>query len=209
MDGMLRVQTNYGYVYESALPYASSFKNANRVNEKNFVYTYQKDFDNKVFPRAKAEYSYRYSNYAYRLDSVRAWEDINRDSLITPNEMITQKVVSSYDIYGNPLSIRNADGTLSDFEWSGTYKNSRLTKSTVYNGGISMVRTYTYNPLYLLQSQTDENNITTNYHYDNLGRLKKINGPGGITLKEYFYNFKNQVNNPSVPLNWLDPDSQP
>jgi YD repeat-containing protein len=49
---------------------------------------------------------------------------------------------------------------------------------------------YTYNPLYGVTSQTDENGVTIFYEYDALGRLKLIKRDDNKVLKAFEYNYK-------------------
>ncbi len=54
----------------------------------------------------------------------------------------------------------------------------------------AMMKTYTYNLLVGKSSETDENNTTTFYDYDGLGRLKLIMDENKNFLKRFTYNVK-------------------
>lgn len=53
----------------------------------------------------------------------------------------------------------------------------------------SQMTTYTYNPLIGISSVTDNNNRTTYYEYDDLGRLKTTKDEDGFILNSYKYKY--------------------
>jgi YD repeat-containing protein len=52
---------------------------------------------------------------------------------------------------------------------------------------------YTYDPLVGKTSETDENNVSTHYEYDEFGRLRSIKDQFGNIRKSYVYHTKNQL----------------
>ena len=54
----------------------------------------------------------------------------------------------------------------------------------------AMVTTYTYDPLIGITSQTDPAGITTNYEYDDFGRLESVKDHNGDIVKAYDYHYK-------------------
>ncbi len=56
----------------------------------------------------------------------------------------------------------------------------------------AFMTTYTYEPLMGLTSVTDQNNVTTFYRYDSLGRLALIADNNGDILKKFSYHFSGQ-----------------
>ncbi|QCK15213.1 hypothetical protein [Mangrovivirga cuniculi] len=50
--------------------------------------------------------------------------------------------------------------------------------------------TYTYHPIYGITSHTDQNNISSFYEYDRLGRLKLIRNSNGEIVKKFDYKFR-------------------
>jgi YD repeat-containing protein len=66
---------------------------------------------------------------------------------------------------------------------------SYLDEVRVFPGDAQMT-TYTYEPMLGISSQTDENNITTYYYYDEFGRLKDIKDNNGNIIKHYEYNYQ-------------------
>ncbi len=150
---------------------------------------------------ATSNYNYLRSSIKYTLksngfyvDSVLAWsKDIDDDKADAPNEYVLTKRFISYDLFGNPITIFDGGGGTISLAWDSTYNYSRITKRTVTSGASSFIKSYVYNILHLPRAETDENLNTTYYYYDGFGRLKKIIGPDGKTLKTYRYNFKNSV----------------
>jgi YD repeat-containing protein len=57
----------------------------------------------------------------------------------------------------------------------------------------ALMKTYTYDPLFGITTSTDANNVTTNYGYDPLGRLKWIKDHEGNVLQSYEYHYQNEV----------------
>ena len=72
---------------------------------------------------------------------------------------------------------------------AGATLRSELNKIRV---GLSdaFVTTYTFKPLFGMNSETDANNRTTYYEYDNLGRLKMILDQDGNILKHLDYHYQ-------------------
>lgn len=56
----------------------------------------------------------------------------------------------------------------------------------------SRMRTFTYQPLTGISSQTDVNNITTHFKYDSFGRLLSIKDHEGNIVKTHDYHYKGQ-----------------
>jgi len=50
--------------------------------------------------------------------------------------------------------------------------------------------TYTYEPLVGKISETNANNLTTYYEYDEFNRLKLVKDNDGNIVKNYYYNYK-------------------
>lgn len=63
-----------------------------------------------------------------------------------------------------------------------------------------MVNTYTYKPLVGVTAQTDPNNKTLYYDYDDFGRLKTVKDHNRYILKKYNYNYYNNLTNGQDPL---------
>ena len=57
---------------------------------------------------------------------------------------------------------------------------------------MSLMTTYTYDPLIGMTSSTDENNKTTYFEYDTFGRLKNIQDQDLLKMQEYIYHYKQQ-----------------
>lgn len=185
-----RLQTTYGYVHEMGLAESGTFKTKHILNSLGYKKTVETK-NNTSITRSHTLYSWAQFNGDYRIDTVYTWMDVNQDLTADEGEWVPLKTVLSYDDYGNPLSIKDANGTVSNFEWSATYQNSKLTKLSTVVGGIELTRRYTYNVLLLPDSQEDENGQKTTYLYDAVGRLISVKGPNNETLKSYIYNFKN------------------
>ncbi|KAA2242668.1 RHS repeat protein [Chitinophaga agrisoli] len=58
----------------------------------------------------------------------------------------------------------------------------------------AIVKTFTYNPLVGMTSQTDPMGIITFYEYDGAGRLKRTKDKDGKILKQYDYQYQQPVN---------------
>ena len=69
--------------------------------------------------------------------------------------------------------------------------NIQIDELRLYPATAHMV-TYTYNPLIGKTSETDINNVTTFYEYDELFRLKCVKDQNGNIRKNYIYHLKNQ-----------------
>lgn len=142
----------------------------------------------------KSYAEYAFSNFASSpdtqlyLSTKKEWQDVNANRAVDSGELITTLTVPSYDSFGNPRSLVDANGVVSNLEWSGAYQNSLLTKRI--KSGLS--RTFTYNRFNLVQSILDENGVTTTYEYDGFGRVIRIIGPNGEIQKEISYNFQHQ-----------------
>lgn len=79
--------------------------------------------------------------------------------------------------------------------------NSSSVTLTINSGKIDEVRllpfdalmtTDTYDPLLGKTSETDADNITTYYEYDEFGRVKRIKDQYGSIVKQYVYHYKGQ-----------------
>lgn len=183
-------QTSYNYVHESADPLAGTFLAKNRLNAL---------FDKTITERnGGTSWIKQYSSYAWstfgtqpRIQSIMDWKDANRDGIRQTDEYVPVSTVNSYDSYGNPLSVTDVHGVTTNYEWSSVYQGSRLTRRTTLVEGTSLVRSYSYDAHYLIDTETDENNQTRRFIYDALGRLTKILGPQSEVLKVFEYNFRN------------------
>jgi len=185
-----RLLTIYTYVHEAGLPESSTFLARYMLNPLSSKIVRQ-EYGNSSCPKAEYHYSWGLFNGDYRIDTVFSWTDANFDSVVSSSEFAPVKIVLNYDDFGNPLTVKDANGTVANFEWSSTYQNARLTKRTTTVNGLDLTRQYTYNALHLPDSEEDENGQKTTYVYDALGRLIIVKGPNNETLKTYTYNFKN------------------
>jgi YD repeat-containing protein len=149
--------------------------------------------------QSMTKYSWKKFNSGDYMDSILTWNDLNGNQQADDNEFFPVKIATSFDNYGNPLIIKDGNTVPINLEWGSTYNYSKLTKRTVNAGGMPLVKQFSYNLLHLLSSQTDENLSTTSYFYDGLGRLKKIIGPDGKTLRTFQYNFKNTIPTTTIP----------
>jgi YD repeat-containing protein len=119
-------------------------------------------------------------------------ENVSTGGLTFHSNYLTQATINSYDNYGNfPTSITDALNVTTTFEWSDTYKGSRLTKrGLAKTDGTQLYQNYQYNSYYQVSEIKDENDQRTNYEYDGFGRLIKVKGPNQETLKDILYHFK-------------------
>ncbi len=137
--------------------------------------------------RQYTEYEYQKAGSFKRLylSKKKIWSDDNENHLIDTNEMFTVFDSTLYDRYGNLTSVRDAHHNTISFEWGSGYNFSKLTKRT--KNGFS--RSFTYNPLLLIQQITDENGKTASFEYDGFGRLTRARGPFQELLKEADYHY--------------------
>jgi len=70
--------------------------------------------------------------------------------------------------------------------------NGMIDEVRLYSQG-AMLKTYTYEPLVGITSQSDENGSVVYYDYDALGRLQHIRDGYRNIIKKYCYNFYNQI----------------
>ncbi len=110
------------------------------------------------------------------------------------------------------LSYWKDEGTYSNKDWK-HYSQTCQVPGTTYTinvtGRIDDVRfypkgalmtTYAYDPVFGLTSQTDANNKTTFYKYDNLGRLHLVRDQDNNIVKRYSYNYSKNAAPSIVPL---------
>lgn len=184
--------TSQSFAYEIS-PLSSEMISRNMLSQPGQTAVLQVGLNNQNSTlKSSTKYTWKRFGFGIYVDTVKVWNDFDFNGAMADSpELIPMTVVSSYDAYGNPLSVKDVHGVITEFEWSSEYRYAKLTKSTATNNGISFSKTYTYNPLHQLSSQIDENGQKTQYIYDGLGRLKKVIGPAFTTLKTYQYNFRN------------------
>lgn len=84
----------------------------------------------------------------------------------------------TYDSYGNPATRTDAKGNQTTYEYSSTYYGAYLTKVSSVVGGVTLSNQYAYN-----FTTGDKITVTspsgnaTDYRYDDLGRLYKVQYP--------------------------------
>ncbi|WP_159888322.1 RHS repeat domain-containing protein [Paenibacillus puerhi] len=106
--------------------------------------------------------------------------------------LLLEKRYELIDAYGNPTRIQtkqgNAKSTITDIEYSGTYRNKFPTKTTTQvtavNGSVSQViQEYEYDAnTGNITKRKDSRQKVTTYQYDRLGRLLQANQPDGSAI---------------------------
>jgi YD repeat-containing protein len=102
---------------------------------------------------------------------------------------ITNLVTSSPDVNGWTFyekDVKLTATTTLNISGNGT---SYIDELRVFPDDAQMV-TYTYDLVYGLTSETDANNVTTYYEYDDFGRLRSIKDQDGNIVQNFDYHFK-------------------
>jgi RHS repeat-associated protein len=100
----------------------------------------------------------------------------------------------SYDDYGNLISIADAEGMETRFEFGAEYGHAYCTKviKTLDEQNITASMTY-YFAKGLMASEIDPNGCVTSYEYDNLRRRTKITNPDGSKQTTLYDDTNNTV----------------
>ncbi len=141
---------------------------------------------------------YPYAIYQIKTDVIIPEGDFNAISLTLDGQELEYdyryELISTfedYDAYGNPIRVRTRDGIVTEFEWGSEYNYSYPTTKIVNpNTESQEITQYTYKPLAGVLSQTDVNDRTTYYEYDNFGRIISIKDKDGNVLKHYEYQYR-------------------
>jgi RHS repeat-associated protein len=92
----------------------------------------------------------------------------------------------TYTAIGLPLTSRDAEGRLSQFQYDATHAD-QMTSVTVDSGRLNLTRQYAYDSFGDQTSITDANGHTTTSTFDNLRRLTQTNGPIAGVRTSYTY----------------------
>lgn len=186
--------------YEAVLQYGlyDDKGNLREYHKPNDISTsYLWDYDNKSLPVAEITNA--------QPDKVYCESFENNVSGVVSALAKTGKKVLNSGSYSFPGSFVAASGSLMSY-W---YYNGSVWvfsgivpyTSSISSGGQlldeiraypsgAFVKTYTYNPLIGISSETDVNNIIKYYSYDSFGRLKLIKDVDGNIVKQYDYHYK-------------------
>lgn len=148
---------------------------------------------------------------------------INFQKSVYLNPLETEETIDSYDIAGNITQTTSKSGIKTSYIWgynkqyplariiNTTYEvaktyinqsfldaptsdlNLRNHLNNLRNISGTLVTNYTYKPLVGITSETDPNNHTKYYEYDNLNRLAFIRDQDNNILKRLCYNYAGQV----------------
>lgn len=107
----------------------------------------------------------------------------------SPSGMQWPTTASTFDTYGNPLTLTDARGNVTYFSYSASYQNAYLTNETRRDGSTQITTRYGYNfttgnRLWVY----DPRGYNTTYSYDILGRITRVNYPNGVDFMAYTYN---------------------
>ena len=134
--------------------------------------------------------------------------DKNENGDYDIGETICKRDVISYDEYGNITQQADANGYVTETEWSATYNYALPTESTDLgdpgnpNDNLPPV-TYEYDPAsFLVTRVTDENGSSTYYEYDDFHRLKYVRNTNNNIIEYYDYSYSRESTdkyNPAKP----------
>ncbi|MDW7691789.1 hypothetical protein R9C00_16405 [Flammeovirgaceae bacterium SG7u.111] len=139
------------------------------------------EFQDRTTPRVAYVWGYG-STYPVAKVVLGKWVDKTDTFIIITNAI--KNAIESYQ-FSNSDSKADID---SDLAFLKTQLQSYI------NSADYMVTLYTYKPLVGMTSQTDQNGITTYYHYDEFGRLEYVEDHEGNILQsnEYHYSTDGQ-----------------
>ena len=155
----------------------------NRVTSESTL-----DENGKVYKKVK--YTYDVDGNQTSVIVVDAMEieedDEDQNSVTKETDSVTKYV---YDENGELVSIKSPTNTVTyTKDNEGRILSQKFTSG---NETTETERTYTYDKIGQLVSETDEEGNTTSYTYDKVGNLKTITDPNGnVTKNTYFLNGK-------------------
>ena len=129
------------------------------------------------------------------------------------------------DAFGQVVSIENADHQTTEYDYDGYNRVKEIIQPSILvlpSGAAHFRRTrptqrYAYFPNDRVESETDPNGNTTQYQYDDIGRLEAVIGPDGVTLRSHRYDdgkypirrLETTDDLGNTGIDWLDAQNRP
>ncbi len=165
------VVVSYKWGYKNSLPIAEI---TNALAKNVFYTSFEEEVSNFSFGGKTGNKSSASAVYNKALSGLEPGDYV----------LAYYKFVSPTWVYTETPVVVPANGLYTITLPAGQYDEIRFYPKT------AQVKTFTYDPIVGIRTETDANGVTTFYDYDSLGRLKLIRDNNNHILKTYEYHYK-------------------
>lgn len=165
------VVVSYKWGYNNSLPIAEI---TNALAKNVFYTSFEEEVSNFSFGGKTGNKSSANAVYSKALSGLDPGDYV----------LAYYKFISPAWVYTETPAVVPANGLYTISLPTGQYDEIRFYPKT------AQVKTFTYDPIVGIKTETDANGITTFYDYDSLSRLKLIRDNNDHILKTYEYHYK-------------------
>ncbi|MEA5462048.1 DUF6443 domain-containing protein [Arcicella sp. LKC2W] len=210
----LEVITNYTYDASNYLQVTQSTTNTskNEILSTQYKYPYHYNYEPYLTMKAKnmlnpvieettlldnVQIAWRFSDYSTTGSYQNLLKVRVKIGVGTEQTLIN---FNTYNSRGHLTQYQEKNGITTNITYYGTSSIGKidLVQSISVGGGstgtiLQRSNSYDYQPLVGLKSQTDLNNYTTSFSYDNFQRLQNIKDPLSFLLEDNYYHYQKQT----------------